>query len=217
MSSNPALTSYEVTMLMRLALSEAERGLKVGELPIGCVVAVPGANGLRVLGRAHETNSSGSDGHALKMALAGSVAKMRPGESGVVVATTVEPCDECMDLLRSAPIRQLVYGLALPSGSGEHRISLGRDSESMISIPGVMESECRTLLSSYVDNGGHAPAAVATAVQILRHPSMRPAAVVREDRYAARQDTIDSAVRVQEKIQLRPGARSGLVAGRGRL
>jgi tRNA(Arg) A34 adenosine deaminase TadA len=174
MSSHPALTPVEVTMLMRFALSEAERGLKAGTIPIGCIVAIPGEHGLRIIGRGQEQPSSGHEGHAVKAALEAAVGKQRPGESGIVVVATLEPCAACMDLVRAAPIRQLVYGLASPSESGERRVSMGRDSESMMCSPGVMVTECRNLIYAFVEAGGHPPDVVAFAQRILRRASTRP-------------------------------------------
>ena len=168
MSSQPALTSIETDMLMRFALGEAERGLRAGETPIGCVVVVPGEHGLRIVGRGHETSAAGHEGHAVKAALAGAVGRRRPGESGIVVVSTVEPCEACMELIQEAPSRQLVYGLSLPTGSGERRIAMERDSHSLISVGGIRANDCRDLLYSFLKASGHAPVAVAFVEQIVR-------------------------------------------------
>jgi tRNA(Arg) A34 adenosine deaminase TadA len=168
MSSQPALTAIETDMLMRFALGEAERGLRARETPIGCVVVVPGEHGLRIVGRGHETSAAGHEGHAVNAALVGAVEKRRPGESGIVVVSTVEPCEACMELIQCAPIRQLVYGLSLPSSSGTRRIDTERDSHSLISVGGVRANECRDLLYSFLKAGGHAPSAMAFVEQIVR-------------------------------------------------
>jgi len=173
MSSHPALTAIETDMLMRFALGEAERGLRAGEAPIGCVVVVPGEHGLRIVGRGHETSGAGHEGHAVSAALVGAVEKRRPGESGIVVVSTVEPCEECMDLIHAAPIRQLVYGLSLHAESGERRIDMERDSHSLISVGGVRANDCRDLLYKFLKAGGHAPGAMSYVEKIVRRAQRR--------------------------------------------
>lgn len=173
MSSHPALTAVETDMLMRFALGEAERGLRAGETPIGCVVVVPGEHGLRIVGRGHEISAAGHEGHAVKAALVGAVEKRRPGESGVVVVSTVEPCEACMDLIQGAPVRELVYGLSLPAESGEWRIALERDSHSLISVGGIRANDCRDLLYAFLKAGSHAPEAVTFVEQIIRRAQRR--------------------------------------------
>jgi tRNA(Arg) A34 adenosine deaminase TadA len=169
MSSQPALTAIETDMLMRFALGEAERGLRAGETPIGSVVVVPGEHGLRIVGRGYEKSAFGHDGHAVKAALFGAVEKRRPGESGIVVVSTVEPCEACMELIQEAPIRQLVYGLSLPATSGQRRIGMERDSHSLISVGGIRAHDCRDMLYTFLKAGGHAPSAIAFVEQIVRH------------------------------------------------
>jgi tRNA(adenine34) deaminase len=174
MSARPSLTEMENSMLMRFALAEAEHALKEGEIPIGCVVAVPGEHGLRIIGRGFERGSHQRHEHAVQAALAAATGKLRPNESGIVVVSTVEPCAPCMQLCRAARARQVIFGVGVPAESGMRRLSIGTgDSDESISIASVMAKESRDLLLKFIEHRRGSRDAMAYAQQLVQRPATK--------------------------------------------
>ncbi len=98
---------------MRLALQEAERGARCGEVPVGCVVVHEG----RLLARAHDRRESLRDPTAHAEVLALQQAARALGSwrlEGCTVYVTMEPCPMCAGALVLARVRRLVYGAPSP-------------------------------------------------------------------------------------------------------
>jgi tRNA(adenine34) deaminase len=94
---------------MGLALEEAARAARVGEVPVGAVVVLDG----RLLGRGHNASIARQDptAHAEIVALR---AAAREADNyrltGATLYVTIEPCAMCCGAALHARIARLVYG-----------------------------------------------------------------------------------------------------------
>lgn len=98
---------YEV--FMRLALQEAEKALREGEVPVGAVVV----RGDEVVARAHNRTIGLCDPTAHAEVLALREAARRMGNwrlPEVELYVTVEPCVMCAGAIVQARVRRLVFG-----------------------------------------------------------------------------------------------------------
>ena len=112
---------------MGLALAEAERAWRAGEVPIGAVVVKDG----QLLARAHNRREAWADptAHAELIAVR-QAARIVGGWrlTGATVYVTIEPCPMCAGALLLARVERLVYGAPDPkAGAVESLVQLLND------------------------------------------------------------------------------------------
>lgn len=117
---------------MALALREARRAARLGEVPVGAVLVAPGADGDRVvLARGHNLREARHDPTAHAEMLAIRRASRRLGAwrlSGTTMYVTLEPCAMCAGALVLARVARLVFGCRDPkAGAVESLYDLVRD------------------------------------------------------------------------------------------
>ena len=139
--------------LMDLALEEAEKGFREGEIPVGAVIA--DAQG-RVISKAHNRPIALNDptAHAEVLALreAGALSgNYRIPDATLVV--TIEPCVMCMGAALNARVAGLIFGAHDPkagaAGSLFNMASDKRFNHQMELIAGIREKECRRLMQQF--------------------------------------------------------------------
>jgi len=94
---------------MREALSEAEKALGLGEIPVGAVAVCDG----RIIARAHNEREKGTDptAHAEVLALRRAAETLGTRRlSAVTLYVTLEPCAMCAGSVVAARLGRLVYG-----------------------------------------------------------------------------------------------------------
>ena len=137
---------------MRIALEEAMRAGKEGEVPIGAVLVSEG----EVIGRGRNRPISLSDptAHAEILALregAARVGNYRIPNSTLYV--TIEPCVMCAGAILQARVRRLVFGAEDPKTGAVRSIhSLLADerlNHRVEVISGVLFEECREVLRHF--------------------------------------------------------------------
>ena len=142
-----------LTDLMTLALKEAEKGLSLGEVPVGAVLV--GGEG-EILAKAHNSPISLHDpsAHAeiLVMRAAGrSLKNYRLNNTTLVV--TIEPCLMCMGAAVHARLARVVFGARDPKGGAAGSLyNIGSDvrlNHQIEIVPGVLEDECRRLVQDF--------------------------------------------------------------------
>jgi tRNA(adenine34) deaminase len=137
---------------MKMALDEAIRGLREGEVPVGAVLVAEG----EVVARAHNMPISLHDptAHAEILALrAAALQKRNYRLPKSALYVTVEPCLMCAGALLQARVGRVVFGAAdakagacgsvyavLP-GPGKH--------PSVAVVSGVLERECREIIQEF--------------------------------------------------------------------
>jgi tRNA(adenine34) deaminase len=139
---------------MSLALVEAEKAAACGETPVGAVLVLAG----EVIARAHNMRETWQDPTAHAEAIALREASARLGRWRLQDATlyvTLEPCLMCAGALVLARVDRLVYGCRDPKagalGSVYDVVRDGRLNHMYRITPGVLETECRQVLSGFFE------------------------------------------------------------------
>ncbi len=137
---------------MRQALAQAEHAATLGETPVGAVLVIGGA----VIATAHNMRETWQDPAAHAELLVVREASARLGRWRLPDATvyvTLEPCLMCAGALVLARVNRLVYGCRDPRagalGSAYDVVRDGRLNHSYRITPGVLETECREVLTGF--------------------------------------------------------------------
>lgn len=137
---------------MRLALAEAARGRKAGEVPVGAVVILHGT----VAGAGFNQPISSVDptAHAEVVALR-AAAKVAGNYrlTGATLYVTVEPCLMCVGAMIHARIGLVVFGAAEPKAGALQSMTraheLGGLNHTLEVMGGVLEDECRAVMQAF--------------------------------------------------------------------
>jgi tRNA(Arg) A34 adenosine deaminase TadA len=139
---------------MRLALAEAEKAAAIGETPVGAVLVI----GDEVVAAARNMRETWQDPAAHAELLVIREASARLGRwrlSDATVYVTLEPCLMCAGALVLARVGKLVYGCRDPKagvlGSVYDVVRDGRLNHTYRITPGVLETECREVLSRFFE------------------------------------------------------------------
>lgn len=137
---------------MRIALREAAKAARRGEVPVGCILV----RGGEVLGRGFNTREKGNDPtahaeiHAIRKA---AKAQKSWRLSGSTLVVTLEPCIQCVGAALLARIETVVFGCRDPKGGAlgsvvdlravpgvNHRLAVEE---------GVLSEECSATLTAF--------------------------------------------------------------------
>ena len=142
----------EPERFMRLALGEAVRAAREGEVPVGAVVVLEG----RVLAQAHNRPIHLHDPSAHAEILAIRRAAKMLGNyrmEGCDLYVTIEPCAMCAGAIVQARLRCVVFGAHDPKagagGSALDVLNHPRLNHQVEVVPGVLAAECATLLRQF--------------------------------------------------------------------
>jgi tRNA(adenine34) deaminase len=148
-----SLTASKDEHFMRMALAEARKAGKRGEVPVGSIIVDAKGN---ILAAAGNTCIGASDptGHAEMVAMRNAAQKIRNYRLlNTTIYVTVEPCVMCAGAMIHARIDRLVYGAADPkSGAVDSCYQLGRDvrlNHRFIVEGGLLGEECAELLTGF--------------------------------------------------------------------
>ena len=137
---------------MRMALEEAEKAFKEGEVPIGAVLVMGG----KILARAHNMPISLNDptAHAEILVLREAALKGNNYRlPNTVLYVTVEPCLMCVGALMQARVKELIFGTfdskAGACGSIYDIPSSPSILHEMTVISGILEEECRGIIQEF--------------------------------------------------------------------
>ena len=154
---NEAFDDY----FMRMALREAEKAADDGEVPAGCVIVEPAAEGddnpatARILARSHNQPELLRDAtaHAEMLALtAAAAAKGAWRLSGTRLYVTKEPCPMCAGAIVLARVSTVVWGVSDPKRGGGTVFNIfghpGINHHPEI-VTGVLEAESLAILQRF--------------------------------------------------------------------
>jgi tRNA(adenine34) deaminase len=148
-----AMIPLDYDWLMEQALSEARKGLKKGEVPIGAVLA--GSKG-EIVARSYNQPISLKDPTAHAEILTLRSAGLYYDNyrlKGTTLVVTIEPCVMCMAAAIHGRISRLVYGAPDPKGGAAGSIfNLAVDrrfNHKIEVISGIREKECSRLLQDF--------------------------------------------------------------------
>ncbi|WP_234426030.1 tRNA adenosine(34) deaminase TadA [Streptomyces kebangsaanensis] len=139
---------------MLLALDEAGRAVRGGDVPVGAVVL--SGDGTTVLGAGHNEREATGDPTAHAEVLAIRRAAARTGQwrlSGCTLVVTLEPCTMCAGAIVLSRVDRVVYGArdekAGAAGSLWDVVRDRRLNHRPEVIEGVLADECAALLTDF--------------------------------------------------------------------
>ncbi len=139
--------------LMKQALSEAEKGSSMGEVPVGAVVASPEG---QIVAKAYNQPIALGDptAHAEILAIRKAGLFFRNYRlNNTTLVVTLEPCLMCMGAAINARIARLVFGTVDPkAGAAVSLYNLAEDkrlNHRIEVVSGIMEEECRSLIQDF--------------------------------------------------------------------
>ncbi|OPX33774.1 MAG: tRNA-specific adenosine deaminase [Desulfobacteraceae bacterium 4484_190.2] len=139
--------------LMKQALSEAEKGSSMGEVPVGAVLASPEG---RIVAKAYNQPIALGDptAHAEILAIRKAGLFFRNYRlNNTTLVVTLEPCLMCMGAAINARIARLVFGTVDPkAGAAVSLYNLAEDkrlNHRIEVVSGIMEGECRSLIQNF--------------------------------------------------------------------
>ena len=138
---------------MKMAITEAEKAQKKGEVPIGAVLV---GDNEKVLAAEHNQTVTLNDptAHAEILALRSAAAKVRNYRLlNTTLYVTVEPCIMCMGAIVHARIAQIVFGAADPKGGAAGSLYNFAEDERLnhrvAILKGVCAEDCRRLIQDF--------------------------------------------------------------------
>ncbi|MGW6294394.1 tRNA adenosine(34) deaminase TadA [Streptomyces sp. NPDC055058] len=142
---------------MRLALDEAGRAVRGGDVPVGAVLLGP--DGTTVLATAHNEREAAGDptAHAEVLALRRAAARLGAWRlTGCTLVVTLEPCTMCGGAVQQSRVDRVVYGArdekAGAVGSLWDVVRDRRLNHRPEVIEGVLAEECSLLLTEFFRN-----------------------------------------------------------------
>jgi len=150
------MTQSDDERFMRLAIEQAEIAGRIGEVPIGAVIA---DSSEQLISTGHNLRERTNDptAHAEIIAIRKAGEKLQSWRlEGSTIYVTVEPCVMCIGAIILARIRRLVFGAKDPkAGAVSSVYSLGADSRlnHIVEITeGICEEECSNMLKDFFRN-----------------------------------------------------------------
>ena len=138
---------------MKQALSEAEKGSSMGEVPVGAVLASPEG---QIVAKAYNQPITLGDptAHAEILAIRKAGLFFRNYRlNNTTLVVTLEPCLMCMGAAINARIARLVFGTVDPkAGAAVSLYNLAGDkrlNHRIEVVSGIMEEECRSLIQDF--------------------------------------------------------------------
>lgn len=137
---------------MKIAINEAKKASKKGEVPVGAVVVLAD----KVISKAHNKVESNLDptAHAEIIAIKKATKKLKNWRlTGATLYVTKEPCVMCAGAIVSSRLQRLVYGCDDPKRGAVRNIyqilSDDRLNHKVDFFSGLLEDECSMLLKDF--------------------------------------------------------------------
>ena len=143
----------DLACVMREAITEAEKGLLAGEVPVGAVLLDRSSE---IVARGHNRCILDNDptAHAEIVAIR-QAARLHKNYrlNGATLVVTIEPCIMCMGAIMTARIDTLIFGaFDRKSGAAGSLFNLaedGRLNHRLKVVQGILEEECRGLMQGF--------------------------------------------------------------------
>lgn len=143
---------------MKIALKEAVKAGQKDEVPIGAVIVLNG----KVFAKAHNTRNSSkiATHHAEILAIEKACKKLNDWRlENAEIYVTLEPCPMCAGAIANARIKKVVFGSYDQTGTNKNLIydilNDTRLNHKTQIIGGVMENECKQLLTDFFKSKRH--------------------------------------------------------------
>lgn len=136
---------------MEQAIREAQKALKINEVPIGAVIV----SDKKIVSRAFNQSLSLNDptAHAEILAIRKACQKKENYRlNDCEMYVTLEPCPMCVGAMVQSRIKRLVYGAPDPKGGGIHSIMefpFEKTNHKIERKSGIMAKECGKILKDF--------------------------------------------------------------------
>lgn len=137
---------------MRMALKEAEKAARSGEVPIGCVIVYNG----KVIAKDHNRRNKDKSvlSHAEILCIGEACKKIKDWRlEDCTMYVTLEPCQMCAGAIVQARVPNVVIGTMNPkagcAGSVINILQMEQFTHQVELTTGVLEEECSALLSKF--------------------------------------------------------------------
>ena len=137
---------------MNLALEQAVKAEKEGEVPVGAILVKDGL----LIAKAHNQPISTNDptAHAEIQLLRAAGEELNNYRlNGTSLYVTLEPCAMCLGAMMHARVERIVYGAHDPKtgvcGSSENLIDANCFNHKIDLVSGILENECKQLLKNF--------------------------------------------------------------------
>jgi tRNA(adenine34) deaminase len=137
---------------MKIALKEAIKAEKEGEVPVGAVLVKDGV----LIAKAHNQPIFKNDATAhaeIQLIRNGGKKQSNYRLTGTSLYVTLEPCAMCVGAMMHARIARIIYGAHDPKsgacGSCENLINANCFNHQIDSVGGVLENQCGDLLKKF--------------------------------------------------------------------
>lgn len=137
---------------MKMAIKQAERAKKLGEVPIGCIIVKDG----EIVGRGYNRRNTDKStlSHAEITAIRKAAKKLGDWRlEGCTLYVTLEPCQMCAGAIVQARISEVVIGCMSPksgcAGSVINLLQMEEFNHQVFIVKDILEKECSELLSAF--------------------------------------------------------------------
>jgi len=137
---------------MRMALEEARKAYKIGEVPVGAIITKDDV----VIGRGHNLREKNGDAlaHAELIAIKGACENVQGWRlTGCTMYVTIEPCPMCAGAIIQSRIDKVVFGAtdlkAGACGSVFNLLQMDKLNHQSEIVKGILEHECSTLMKEF--------------------------------------------------------------------
>ena len=137
---------------MQIAIQEAMKAEKEGEVPVGAVLVKDEV----LIAKAHNqpisTNDATAHAEVQLIRTAGAIQE-NYRLTGTSLYVTLEPCAMCLGAIMHARVERIIYGAHDPKtgvcGSSENLIDANCFNHRIALVSGVLENECKQLLNKF--------------------------------------------------------------------
>jgi len=139
---------------MKLALEEANKALKNGNLPVGAVIVCD--NNIISKNRNQVNELKSEIAHAELLTILQEKEKLNELKKRCILYTTLEPCMMCLGTIIYAEIARLIIAAPAPKVGGLHLVKNSISYQNRIPEVeiGLLKGESRKLLEEYVNRTG---------------------------------------------------------------
>lgn len=127
---------------MKIAIQEAKKAYKKGEIPVGCVIVKDN----KIISKAHNKKEKTKNciNHAEILCISKACKKIKNWRlDNCIIYITMEPCMMCCGAIKQARIKKIVYGIENENYGYTKKIN------NIEIVPNVYSAECKKVIKSF--------------------------------------------------------------------
>lgn len=137
---------------MKIALKEAQKAFKKGEIPIGCVIV----KNNKIIAMAHNLKERKKSvlKHAELIAITKASKKLKNWRLlDCEMYITMQPCSMCASAIKQARIKKIYYGISNKHHKYSDCILCEKDINNSVEIESkILEHECSNIIKKFFEN-----------------------------------------------------------------